>query len=97
MLSDAAALGLALAATRLASGPARDRWTFGWQRAGTVTSGVPVVSAHVVVEDEVLHPDRFCVVLDALRHCLEGHFDVERSTLQVEPRGHKATELRVHD
>ena len=65
--------------------------------AWTITSGVPVVSAHVVVEDEVLHPDRFCVVLDALQHCLEGHFDVEHSTLQLEPREHKATELRLHD
>ncbi len=65
--------------------------------AWTITSGVPVVSAHVVVEDEVLDPERFCVVLDALQHCLEGHFDVEHSTLQLEPRGHKATEVRIHD
>jgi len=65
--------------------------------AWTITSGVPVVSAHVVVEDEVLDPERFCVVLDALQHCLEGHFDVEHSTLQLEPRGHKATEVRLHD
>ncbi|WP_324649372.1 cation diffusion facilitator family transporter [Georgenia sp. H159] len=65
--------------------------------AWTITSGVPVVSAHVVVEDEVLVPDRFCVVLDALQHCLEGHFDVEHSTLQLEPRGHKVTEVRLHD
>ncbi|MCM3660319.1 cation diffusion facilitator family transporter [Georgenia satyanarayanai] len=65
--------------------------------AWTITSGVPVVSAHVVVEDHVLHPERFCVVLDALQHCLEGHFDVEHSTLQLEPRDHKATEVRLHD
>jgi len=65
--------------------------------AWTITSGVPVVSAHVVVEDEVLDPEQFCVVLDALQHCLDGHFDVEHSTLQLEPRGHKATEVRIHD
>ena len=65
--------------------------------AWTITSGVPVLSAHVVVEDEVLDPDRFCVVLDALQHCLEGHFDVEHSTLQLEPRDHKATEVQIHD
>jgi len=65
--------------------------------AWTITSGVPVLSAHVVVEDEVLDPDRFCVVLDALQHCLEGHFDVEHSTLQLEPRGHKSTEVHIHD
>ena len=65
--------------------------------AWTITSGVPVLSAHVVVEDDVLDPDRFCVVLDALQHCLEGHFDVEHSTLQLEPRDHKATEVQIHD
>ena len=65
--------------------------------AWTITSGVPVVSAHVVVEDDVLDPARFCVVLDALQHCLEGHFDVEHSTLQLEPRGHQDTEHRLHD
>ena len=65
--------------------------------AWTITSGVPVLSAHVVVADEVLDPTRFCEVLDALQHCLEGHFDVEHSTLQLEPVGHKATETRLHD
>ena len=65
--------------------------------AWTITSGVPVLSAHVVVEDDVLDPDRFCVVLDALQHCLEGHFDVEHSTLQLEPRDHVATEAQIHD
>ena len=65
--------------------------------AWTITSGVPVLSAHVVVEDDVLDPDRFCVVLDALQQCLEGHFDVEHSTLQLEPRGHKSTEVHIHD
>ena len=65
--------------------------------AWTITSGVPVLSAHVVVEDEVLDPQQFCVVLDALQHCLEGHFDVEHSTLQLEPLGHQDTEGRLHD
>lgn len=65
--------------------------------AWTITSGVPVLSAHVVVADEVLDPDRFCEVLDALQHCLEGHFDVEHSTLQLEPVGHKSGETRLHD
>ncbi|HLS48403.1 MAG TPA: cation diffusion facilitator family transporter [Actinomycetaceae bacterium] len=64
--------------------------------AWTITSGVPVASAHVVVADEVLHPDQFCVVLDALQDCLEGHFDIEHSTIQLEPAAHVHSERRLH-
>jgi cobalt-zinc-cadmium efflux system protein len=54
--------------------------------AWTITSGLPVLSAHVVVED-VAYLD--CGgVLDRLTHCLAGHFDVAHSTLQLEPAGH---------
>ncbi len=55
----------------------------------TITSGMPVMSAHVVVEDEVLGMDaRRTRVLDRLRSCLAEHFDVEHSTFQIEPSGH---------
>jgi cobalt-zinc-cadmium efflux system protein len=57
--------------------------------AWTLTSGLPVLSAHVVVEREVLREggghDR---LLDELQHCLGGHFDVEHCTFQLEPDGH---------
>lgn len=56
--------------------------------AWTITSGVPVLSAHVVVADEVATAEGYCGVLDALQDCLHGHFDVEHSTLQVEPASH---------
>jgi cobalt-zinc-cadmium efflux system protein len=65
--------------------------------AWTITSGVPVLSAHVVVADEVLDPERFCATLDALQACLHGHFDVEHSTVQLEPEGHADAERRLHD
>jgi len=64
--------------------------------AWTITSGVPVASVHVVVEDDVLHPERFCTVLDALQDCLEGHFDIEHSTVQLEPAHHVRGERRLH-
>lgn len=64
--------------------------------AWTITSGVPVASAHVVVADHVLDPDEFCVVLDALQHCLDGHFDIEHSTFQLEPDDHARAEQRLH-
>lgn len=54
--------------------------------AWTITSGVPVMSAHVVVEDDAF--SRCGPLLDRLHQCLAGHFDVEHSTLQLEPAGH---------
>ncbi|WP_420111692.1 cation diffusion facilitator family transporter [Pseudactinotalea sp.] len=56
--------------------------------AWTITSGVPVLTAHVVVDDSVLAPERFCTVLDAMQGCLRGHFDVDHSTFQIEPSSH---------
>ncbi|MFC7329819.1 cation diffusion facilitator family transporter [Marinactinospora rubrisoli] len=62
--------------------------------AWTITSGVPVMSAHVVVEEERL---RHCGrMLDELHACLSGHFDVEHSTLQLEPAGHASHEGARH-
>ncbi|MGQ4267301.1 cation diffusion facilitator family transporter [Nocardiopsis changdeensis] len=61
----------------------------------TITSGVPVMSAHVVVPEERL---RDCGrTLDELHACLAGHFDVEHSTLQLEPPGHADHEGARHD
>lgn len=57
--------------------------------AWTITSGVPVLSVHVVVADEVLDPQDFCRVLDAVQDCMRGHFDVEHSTVQIEPVSHR--------
>src|SRR5690625_1823185 len=54
--------------------------------AWTITSGIPVMSAHVVVEEHLLADAGR--LLDELHACLAGHFDVEHSTLQLEPDGH---------
>lgn len=64
--------------------------------AWTITSGVPVLSAHVVVDDEVLHNGGVGRVLDQLQSCLSGHFDVEHSTFQIEPHGHADHEDAAH-
>ena len=56
--------------------------------AWMITSGVPVMSAHVVVDEAVLSDGGYGRVLDHLHECLNGHFDVEHSTLQLEPAGH---------
>jgi cobalt-zinc-cadmium efflux system protein len=62
----------------------------------TVTSGLPVLSAHVVVADEALADGGGARVLDRLGECLAGHFDVEHCTFQLEPATHRAHEQAVH-
>ncbi|MDX8143179.1 cation diffusion facilitator family transporter [Lentzea sp. BCCO 10_0061] len=64
--------------------------------AWTVTSGMPVLSAHIVVEDECFHDGHAPQVLDELQTCLAGHFDVEHSTFQLEPASHSAHEHAAH-
>lgn len=64
--------------------------------AWTITSGVPVLSAHVVVDDQVLRDTGVGPVLDRLQACLLGHFDVEHSTFQIEPHGHRDHEDATH-
>ena len=62
----------------------------------TITSGMPIMSAHVVVDDDVIGMDEAHAVLDRLRGCLAEHFDVEHSTFQIEPSGHRESEHHVH-
>src|SRR5690625_68190 len=56
--------------------------------AWTITSGVPVLTAHVVVDDDTAAMCGSGAILDQLHSCLAGHFDVEHSTFQIEPIGH---------
>jgi cation diffusion facilitator family transporter len=65
--------------------------------AWTITSGMPVLSAHVVVTDGVLEAGHGGRVLDALCACLAGHFDVEHCTFQLEGERHADHEAPVHD
>jgi len=63
----------------------------------TITSGLPVFSAHVVVDPEIIERGRSAIMLDKLQACLRGHFDVEHSTFQLEPAGHAEHEQPMHD
>lgn len=65
--------------------------------AWTITSGLPVLSVHVVVEPDVMANGRSAVMLDALQDCLRGHFDVGHSTFQLEPAGHADHERPMHE
>jgi cobalt-zinc-cadmium efflux system protein len=63
----------------------------------TITSGLPVFSAHVVVDPEIIERGQSAIMLDQLQDCLSGHFDVDHSTFQLEPAGHADHERPMHD
>ena len=60
--------------------------------AWTITSGMNVVSAHVVL-DEGADP---ATALDALCSCLSDDFDIEHSTFQIETADRRRFEERSH-
>ncbi|HEU4909933.1 MAG TPA: cation diffusion facilitator family transporter [Propionibacteriaceae bacterium] len=64
--------------------------------AWTITSGVPVLSAHVIVDHACISEGRSGEVLDRLGDCLGGHFDVSHCTFQLEPVGHQEHETAHH-
>ena len=64
--------------------------------AWTLTSALPILTAHVVVSDECFRSGDAGRVLDHLQGCLSGHFDVAHSTLQFESAGHLEHELGGH-
>jgi cobalt-zinc-cadmium efflux system protein len=64
--------------------------------AWTITSGVPVLSAHVIIDQACISEGRSGEVLDRLGECLGGHFDVSHCTFQLEPVGHQEHEAAHH-
>lgn len=64
--------------------------------AWVITSGMPVLSAHVVVAEEALADGFGARILDQLGDCLRGHFDVSHCTFQLEPPGHREHEPDQH-
>jgi cobalt-zinc-cadmium efflux system protein len=62
----------------------------------SVTSGLPTLSCHVVIDDSCFHDGHAPELLDAFQACLQGHFDVEHSTFQLEPARHAAHETGTH-
>ena len=60
--------------------------------AWTITSGMNVVSAHVVLDESADASG----VLDRLCECLSGDFDIEHSTFQLETADRRRLEERAH-
>ncbi len=64
--------------------------------AWTITSGSPVLSAHVVVDPALVGDGCDGRILDQLADCLAHHFDVAHSTFQLEPVRHQRHERLMH-
>lgn len=64
--------------------------------ASQLATDLPVLSAHVVVEESCFHDGHLTSMLDSLQSCLAGHFDVEHSTFQFEPAHHAEHEAGAH-
>ncbi|MGN6742019.1 MAG: cation diffusion facilitator family transporter [Amnibacterium sp.] len=66
--------------------------------ASTVASGLPVLTAHVILEDECFTSGHTREMLDRLQACVAEHFPVavEHSTFQLEPAAHREHERTPH-
>lgn len=66
--------------------------------ASQIATGLPVLSAHVVLDDHCFHDGHAPQILDQLQVCVAEHFDVsiEHSTFQLEPVTHHTHELHTH-
>jgi len=67
--------------------------------ASTIATGLPVLSAHVVLEDSCFEDGHAAHLLRDLQGCVAEHFDVsvEHSTFQLEPASHADVEPPTHD
>lgn len=66
--------------------------------ASLVASGMPVLTAHVTVQDGCLIDGHSARMLSELQECVATHFDiaVEHSTFQIEPAAHRDQEQVRH-
>ena len=66
--------------------------------ASLIGTGLPVLTAHVVLEDRCFRDGHTHELLDQLQDCVRKHFEVsvEHSTFQLEPAGHDGHENDTH-
>jgi cobalt-zinc-cadmium efflux system protein len=66
--------------------------------ATQIATGLPVLTAHVVVDDECFYDGHASAILDELQACVAEHFSVaiEHSTFQLERAVHGAHEHETH-
>ncbi|MFC7403792.1 cation diffusion facilitator family transporter [Georgenia alba] len=66
--------------------------------ASLIATGLPVITAHVVVDDDCFRDGHAARILDELQECVATHFEVavEHSTFQIEPVRHQRHEHPTH-
>lgn len=64
--------------------------------ASQVATGLPVLTAHVVVDESCFHDGHLGPMLDELQRAIDTDFDVEHSTIQFESTGHAEHEHPTH-
>jgi cobalt-zinc-cadmium efflux system protein len=66
--------------------------------ASQIATGLPIISAHVVIEQGCFEDGHAPRILDDLQNCVLEHFDVqiEHSTFQLEPEAHQQHEHVDH-
>ncbi len=64
--------------------------------ATQVATGLPVLTAHVVVDDSCFFDGHLGEMLDELQQCIVDDFDIEHSTIQFESAGHAEHEHETH-
>lgn len=67
--------------------------------ASRISSGLPVLTAHVVVDDACFFDGHASAIIDDLQRCVAEHFDVpiEHSTFQLELGSHAEHEHHTHE
>lgn len=64
--------------------------------ASMVASGLPVLSAHVVISDECFRSGHAPEILRTLKECLHEHFHLDHSTIELEPPGFDSVDPQQH-
>ena len=66
--------------------------------ASQIATNLPILTAHVVIDDDCFRDGHATDILDQLQNCVATHFDlsVEHSTFQLEPASHSDHEATPH-
>lgn len=64
--------------------------------ASQVATGLPVLTAHVVVDDSCFYDGHLGSMLDEVQSSLSDDFDIEHSTIQFERVAHADHEHETH-
>lgn len=64
--------------------------------ASVVASGLPVLSAHVVIGDGCFRDGHAPMILREIKECVSHHFEIDHSTIELEPPGFETVDPQQH-